>query len=397
MIRSLKTMVAPWVLVTILSLLMTFSRTGWQSDLGWAINWAHGSTILMAPAASGIAALAIVRSYSTSFQSLTITTVRGSATPLLIVLRSWLIVVMGWATCIGISIVVALLSGATPRIPPTATALVTGPPIFAAASSVGMLSALLLRSIASAPLAAGFTYAVALGTSRMPMARIMWDGGATASIASLTLEPTIVAGTVIVNLAISGCLLSVSWMVVRRSVTVGPLLSLGSFVGTVTICISATFGTQYYQQPQTAVNCSNSKPVVCSPATNALDPGRASESLRIAISRLSGAGFEDFPSHFSIDPPDNRPEAAPLITTGRTDDLLSEEVTLSLVSPKPTCSLPKTDAVVGAVSDLRNWVNMALQSSDIDTDDPATRWARTTYNSLRNCLSDELTPREDKG
>jgi len=385
---------SPWAALTGLGLIMVLSRSEWHSDLEWAINWAHGSTILLAPATSGIVALAIVRGYSKSFQSLTLSLARGTLTPFVIGLHIWIVAIVAWLTCILVAGIVALLSGAPPARPDTAISLVTGPAILAAASALGMTLSLTLRSIASAPLSAAIVYSLALATARIPMPRILWDGGATAPIDTLSPNTISLVGTFSINIAISAMLLSICVIVIRRRITPYSIASMVICALLVSTCIHIGYGSDYYDQDSPEIGCSRTQPVVCTFESDKLDNTYASRELGRAITRLSDAGFDKLPDRISVQPGNSR-NAVRLVTSGQTRQLSKQEIVLTLVQLPLSCVIQQSDATSNAISQLRAWMVRKLSSTAvINSDAPTTRWAQDTYAALRSCNVAGILPRD---
>lgn len=80
---------------------------------------------------------------------------------------------------------------------------INAPVIVAACSMIGASLALMYRSVAAAPIAAGTIYLVALSSFRAPPVRILWEGGATGDLSGLMPNPEVLGLTWLANVMIA--------------------------------------------------------------------------------------------------------------------------------------------------------------------------------------------------
>lgn len=227
------------------------SRSEWTAELDWALNWALGCTILMGPAAAGLAAWSVTRDYPHTMQRLSWTLRRGDRYPAHLALRTWGCAVTAWFACVLVALLAALGHG-NYQASVNAVALLNGPCVLAACAALGVFVATVFRSLAAAPIAAGIVYILALTSSRELTVRVLWDGGATASLWSLTPQPSVLIGSVAANLGLAALLLTVTtliaaptrtWPVARLTIA-----SLGGLAGVLALVL--TSGQTYYTQAE---------------------------------------------------------------------------------------------------------------------------------------------------
>lgn len=228
-------------------LVFLLSRTGWSTELDWALNWALGCTILMGPATAGLAAWSVSRDYSRSMQRLSWTLLRGHRYPVHLALRTWLCAMVAWTACVLIAATAALAGGST-RITLNALALLDGPAVLAACAALGACMAAIFRSVAAAPISAALVYVIALTTSRSRTSRALWDGGATASLRSLTPNIDVLIGSIALNTAIAVTLLSLTTLITtpRTSWRVGRVSAVVIGVIAATLALVLPHGNTYY-------------------------------------------------------------------------------------------------------------------------------------------------------
>lgn len=215
-LRSRSTVVYGFILLAA-GLAFVFSRSEWSSDLDWALNWALGSTILIAPATAGLAAWSVVQNYSLNLQGLLNSVPKGARAPIDIGIAVAWCGVVAWLVCVVVASVTVLSSGGTLTVTRNVVSLMNGPIVVVASALVGSSIAVAYRSVASAPIAAGTVYLVALTSFRTPPIRVLWEGGATGVIDGLVPRPDVVAVTGLVNLAVAFALATLVVVTGHRS------------------------------------------------------------------------------------------------------------------------------------------------------------------------------------
>lgn len=177
---------------------------------------------------------------------------------------------IAWALCVIVALLAALVDGAS-RVSLNAVALVNGPWVLAACAALGVLLATAFRSVAAAPIAAGIVYVLALTSSRELSVRVLWDGGATASLWSLTPNPPVLIGSVAANVAIAVLLLAVTTLVAApgRSRWVGPVVVAAVGLLVAVLSLVPTSGQAYYLRAEQQ----DRSTVVSTPATVESEPG----------------------------------------------------------------------------------------------------------------------------
>lgn len=379
-------------------LVMIFSRSEWRIDLEWAINWAHGSTILIGPACAGLAAFATTKNYSHSFQYLANTTLRGGQRVLLdIFLWVWLAATVAWLTCICIAAGASLLEGfSSPGR--TWWGIVTGPAVLAATTGLGVTLGAAMRTLAAAPFAAGLTYLVALATFRLPMPRFLWDGGATGALGGLQLDPRSVTATGLLNIAAAVAFLCTAAVLTstRRRMTVSATL-LVAFLVCMTIVVTS-WGRQHYTFATNALSCTDTVPQVCTLPDSNVDAEAIGVSLASNLEILEAAGLTGLPRIFSEVPLDDPASTVLFRSDGPTIPYPGDLVAAAISFPPHRCDVPEENAeVVGQASGtLALWIGHLLGS---EPEPPLTNleistlesWAPGTLVHLRECEFAELT------
>lgn len=378
------------ILLLASGLVFLLSRSEWTTELDWALNWALGTTILMGPAAAGLAAWSVTRDFPRSMQRLSWTLQRGRWYPVHLVLRTWVCSVVAWIGCVLIAAAGALTEGSS-RVSLNALALLDGPAVLAACTALGACVATIFRSVAAAPVSAGTVYIVALTSSRTWTSRVLWDGGATQPLWSLAPNPSVLLGSITVNVAVAVALVALTVLLATPR-TAWPIHRvMTAVISTVVAALALVLpaGQTYYTLATSQQECSTSAPVVCFADGGALTE-QAVEALHAADSTLRDAGFSDLPTRYTEIPD---PPATLILQSPSGEAVLTPGEVAQTIATLPTgCEVqPRDRERVGlAIRTLRDWLGVLLGDQDAQEVTPDERaaleeWAPSALHRLRAC------------
>ncbi len=394
------------------ALAIVMSDRNWVYNWEWAIDWANGATILLAPVAAGVAAWDGWRLLGNVTPAPTATADRPWKASTAIAAAHSAASVGAWLVGVAVALGIVVSHGARP-VGESWVLFLHPPAILMAASALGVLAGACSRKWFVAPgvMLGAFLVIVTLENVG-PFGRFLTAGGHTAWAATLRPIGWFVGLKVLILAAASAAALAAAASDRTPGVVAKPLRSgartasvaaaLGLFVGGVFV---PTLGGEYEQiTPQ--LECVGSQPTVCIASDNVAILEPFDTALRSAFASLEPYGIE---------PPARYIDAAALVeptpdsgilfaATWQLDDgVVSIDAIADSVATPAACPEYFGDdeptVFLDAASVLREWVVSRASGKPMKwnrigveamPDAAVDDWAREAYGYLRTCDSDGL-------
>ncbi|MEE6295891.1 hypothetical protein [Georgenia wangjunii] len=390
-------------------LVVVFSRDHWTQDIGIAVEWANGSTVLLSPLAGAIAAFTVWRAFPRELQALTRTIPRGARAALHAAVAVWLTAAAAWfvgvvTVVIGVWLADGTLAARDPWV------VIAGPAAIFPAVMLGTLGAVAVRSIAMAPLTGVLVYVLIIWTYPLRMPALMAMPGPTGTWTALRPLPDVVAASVLLNGLVGAVLAYGVWRLsaprLRRPVPgdgIGVLGVLGVVLVLATFAQRNSHDTHYVEHDY---SCAGDEPRACLNETGELEAEAVAAQFRQAHRALADSGLE-LPEIYYEDGRDED-SGVLLLTAAPMDGGLTDfDLAMSVARPAQcdgySGDAPPEDALA-AQWVLGHWLDLTVRADEQPAQwraafgdagrDELDGWAREAHTALAACDLDAEILRE---
>ncbi len=383
-----------WVVpgIAAISVLLVFSRSGWQWQWLWAADWSAGVTVIITPILAGIVAHVTYHRVR-AFGLLVASTTRGVLGVFAAAGVLWLGGVLGWALAVGVALGrAALTSGAGGA--EISWALGEAAVVLLAAACFGLMVGTTVRHSLTGPLAAVLVFATSIVLTQAGLDGIFSAGGATAPLFGQRPDPVYYLGRGVLALAI--CAVCVLIAVARlRPVQKTRISILGAAACAICLLVggAANWTSDRFLTTTTPPACVGAGVRVCGPSEARALLTVAARDLDVARRVVRDAGL-DLQREYAF--AGERPTLGPVgVLSVEPSDMggghmSTWQLGLTLATPTACPAYWAGAAPEGLVDGQRRiamWIEEVLAGSVSSADREA---ARETYEALRACRGDSV-------